>query len=62
MEEIEELLEEGFSKVYQALFHIWHTHDLLDDTDRHDVVMEIKRLRTVFEKILEHGYYDLEYD
>jgi hypothetical protein len=61
-EKMDELLAEGFEKLFRAVFQLWHTHHALDDTTRRDVALEIKRLRAVFENIIKHGYYDAEYD
>jgi hypothetical protein len=61
-EKIDALLSEGFEKLFRTVFHLWHTHKALDNTTRRDVALELQRLRAVFENIIKHGYYDVEYD
>ncbi len=53
--------EEAFEILFEVVARMYYGR-ILSKQDYHDVRREVKKLKIIFEKIKEHGYYELEYD
>ena len=53
--------EQAFEILFEAVARMYYCR-ILSKQDFYDVRREVKKLKLIFEKIDEHGFYDLEYD
>ena len=53
--------EDAFEILFEVVARMYYSR-ILSKQDFHDVRREVKKLKQIFQKIDEHGYYDLEYD
>lgn len=53
--------EDAFEILFEVVARMYYSR-ILSKQDFHDVRREVKKLKLIFQKIDEHGYYDLEYD
>ena len=53
--------DDAFEILFEVVARMYYSR-ILSKQDFHDVRREVKKLKLIFQKIHEHGYYDLEYD
>lgn len=53
--------EDAFEILFEVVARMYYCR-ILSKQDFHDVRREVRKLKLIFQKIEEHGYYDLEYD
>ena len=53
--------EDAFEILFEVVARMYYSR-ILSKQDFYDVRREVKKLKLIFQKIDEHGYYDLEYD